>query len=63
MTFKIKLSKNMKIQGFKEPKQKFEKWVEAYNTGIAKWGSGSYEAQSLGEPMGWDIKKLKEKKD
>jgi hypothetical protein len=62
MTYNIKLSKNMKKQGFKEPKQKFAKWVEAYNLGIAKWGSGSYEADALGEPVGWDIKKLKEKK-
>ncbi|CAK0755831.1 hypothetical protein CCP3SC1AL1_2210002 [Gammaproteobacteria bacterium] len=62
MAYKIKLSENMRMQGHKEPKQKFEKWVEAYNLGIQKWGSGSYEANSLGKPVGWDIKKLKEKK-
>ena len=42
MAYKIELSLNMLIQGFTPPRRTFSTEMKAYEYGIAKWGSGTY---------------------
>jgi len=59
---KIILSHNMLIQNQKAPKKTFKTFDEAYNWGLAKWGSGTYEGsfEIMGKPyMGWIVKEMK----
>ena len=50
---RIVLSNNMLKQGFIVPQKTFKSYQLAYNYGIGKWGSGSFDSWNL--QMGWAI--------
>jgi len=46
--YSIKLSENMIRQGFIPPRETFKTGREAYEYGVAKWGSGTYNDKAHG---------------
>lgn len=50
--FKVKFTGNMVMQ-LKEPDDEFPAWDKAYNWGVQKYGSGTYNSK-----YGWFVKEV-----